>query len=380
MHFTLRYLGFGCLPVLVAFFGFNPVYWFFAFYLVAHPSFKCLGLALLGTAVGAASFQVAAMHCSRIRSAAELGRDQRMRNGSLIQVPLGSLRGVIPDDLWMDLSSAGAEKSPLWHMTRGARGDEVFVLVYRPAGPDAPWTPGSAFLGSVGHRVAILRDDPLKAIRAWSRFLLLHELAHVSSEGVALQVVRWRYAMTTLHAVVTVAVLGFPLAHAWFSALLLAAAVMNVQSFLGFEGLCESYADAAAFRWLGTDEERRRVMELMAHEADSATKVFGRNHFHTRLWRDRISSLRSSRRVSLFNPRGGTRFDPSAFPFLLASIAAAALGWYSPLPSIRLFWTYAGWCALCQVGAVALHGWSQYVDRGVRIALRERIAALCGNA
>jgi hypothetical protein len=380
MHFAPRYLGFGCLPILLAFFGFNPVYWFFVFYLVAHPSFKCIALALLGTAVGAASFQVAAMHCSRIHSAAELGRDQRMRKGSLILVALGSLRGVIPDDLWMDLSSARIEKSPLWHMTPGARGDEVFILVYRPAGPDAPWTPGSAFLGSVGHRVAILRDDPLKAIRAWPRFLLLHELAHVSSEGVALQVVRWRYAMTTLHAVVTVAVLSFPLAHAWFSALLSAAAVMNVQSFLRFERLCESYADGAAFRWLGTDEERRRVMELMAHEADSASKVFGRNHFHTRLWRDRISSLGSSRRVSLFNPRGGTRFDPAAFPFLLASIAAAALGWYSPLPSTRLFWTYAGWCVLCQVAAVALHLWSQYVDVGVRLALRERITAQSGNA
>jgi hypothetical protein len=379
MHFTLRYLGFGCLPVLLWFFGFNPVYWFFAFYFVAHPSFMCIGLVLLGTAVGA-SFQVAAIYCSGIRSAAELGRDQRMRKGSLIQVAIESLRGVIPDDLWLDLSSARVEKSPLWHMTPGARGDELFILVYRPAGPNAPWTPGSAFLGSVGHRVAILRDDPLKAIRAWPRFLLFHELAHISSEGVALQVERWRNAMTTLHAVITVVVLSFPLAHTWLSALLLVAVVMNLQSFLRFERLCESYADAAAFGWLPSDEERRRVMELMAHEVDSATKVFGTNHFHTRLWRDRISSLGSSRRVSLFNPSGGTRFDPSAFPFLLASIGAALLAWYSPPPASRQFWMYAGWCVLCQVGAVALYLWSQYVDAGVRIALRERVAGLSGNA
>lgn len=380
MHFPLRYLGFGCLPVLLGFFGLNPVYWFFFFYFVAHPSLKCIGLALLGTAVGAASFQVAAMHFSRIFSAAELRRDERMRKGGLSQVTIESLRGVIPDDLWMDLSSARVEKSPLWHMTQGARGEEVFILIYRPAGPDAPWTPGSAFLASVGHRVAILRDDPLKAIRAWPRFLLLHELAHVSTEGVSLQVARWRFAMTTLHALVTVVVLSSPLAHTWLSALLLVAVAMNFQSFLRFERLCESYADAAAFRWLASDEERRRVLELMAHEADSATKVFGRNHFHTRLWRDRIFSLSSSRQVSLFSPGGGTRFDPSAFPFLLASIAAAALAWYSPLPSWRRFWMYAGWCVFCQLGAVALHLWAQYADAGVRIALRERVAALSDSA
>ena len=42
-----------------------------------------------------------------------------------------------------------------------------------------------------GLRVAIVRDNPLTAKRPWSRFLLLHELAHVSSEGVALQVFGW---------------------------------------------------------------------------------------------------------------------------------------------------------------------------------------------
>lgn len=372
MLFPLRYLGFGCLPFMLSLFGFSPVYWFFAFYFFAHPGFKSFGLALLGTLIGSAAFQVAAMNYSGVRAARELGKDKRMRNGRLSSVSLDSLRGVVPDDLWTDLRNAKVENSPLWVQTPNARGQEVVILVYHPTGPDAPWTPGSAFLGGVGHRVAILRDDPLKAHRPWSRFLLLHELAHVSSKGVALHIARWRYAMTILHAIITAIVLSSPLEHTWLAAFLVVAAVTGLQGFLRFEPLCESYADAAAFRWLGDDVDRRRVLELMTHETKSASRVFGKTHFHSRLWRDRVSSLEGPSQPSLFNPQGGTRFDLSVLPLVLASIAVSALAWYSSAPSWRRIATYVAWCILCQAAGVAFHLWAQYADAGVVIGLRER--------
>lgn len=374
MHSLLRYIAFGCLPFLAGMIGINPVYWFFALYLISHPTLKCLGLALLGTAIGTASLQVAGMYCSRIRSGAELRRDERLRDGDLTPVIIESLKGVIPDELWTDIASARVESSPLWHRTPNAQGNEVYIFVSRPRTLDAPWTPGSAFLGSVGQRVAILRDDPLKAVRPWPRFLFIHELAHVSSEGVGLQVARWRYLLTTLHALITVFVLSAPLEHRWITALLLLGAALSFHSFLLFERLCESYADASAFRVLTTPDERSRVLDLVRHEADGASKKFGEKHFHTRLWRDRLVSLNNSRRFSPHSQKGGgTTFDPSMFPFLLASMAAGILAWYSQAASPRQFWIYAIWCASCQLGAVILQIWAKHTDANVRIALHKRI-------
>jgi hypothetical protein len=206
----MRSVGSGLGARAAATIGLNPVWWFFLVYLVRHHNVWSFAIAVLGTAMGAAALQAAGLYCSRIRSGVELARDERLTTGDMIPVTIASLKEIIPGDLWLDLASARVEQSPLWRNVPNAEGNEVYVLIYRARTTDAPWTPGSAFLGSVGLRVAIVRDDPLSVKRAWSRFLLLHELAHVSSEGAGLQVARWRMLLTMLHAVITCVLLSTP--------------------------------------------------------------------------------------------------------------------------------------------------------------------------
>jgi hypothetical protein len=321
------------------------------------------------------------MYCSRFRSAAEMRRDKRLSSGHIDPVTIGSLKGVVPEELWLDIASARVENGPLWRKTPKVQGNEIYILVYRPSGPDAPWTPGTAFLGSVGLRVAVLRDDPLKAVRSWSRFLVLHELAHVSSEGVGLHIARWRMLLTMMHAAITVLLLGPALAAGWgMGLLLLAAAGSSVWSFVVFERLSETYADATAYRQLPSERDRARVEELIRYEVEEAAKKFGDRYFHTRLWRSRLASLVNPRRVSFYNPMGGTIYDPSVIPFILASLAAAILAWVSTPPSSSQLWVYTVWCLCCELAAVVMHVWAKHIDAGIRIGLNSSIVASMDGA
>jgi hypothetical protein len=56
----------------------------------------------------------------------------------------------------------------------------------------------------------------------------------------------------------------------------------------------------------------------------------------------------------LFNPTGGTIFDPSVLPFALASTASAILAWLSGAASHWQLAIYAAWCLTCQALAVFL--------------------------
>lgn len=362
--------GLGCFGAAI---GLNPVYWFLLFYVFHHRTLSAVAMAILGTAIGSATLQVSGMYCSRIRSAAELERDDRLNHGDLTPVTIESLSGIIPESLWRDLVSARAETGPLWRREPKAQGNEVYILVYQPKSTTAPWTPGSAFLGSVGLRVAIVRDNPLNANRPWSRFLLLHELAHVSSEGVALQVNRWRTLLILVYSLMTVILLATPSAHLWATGALILSFVLTLVTFLQFERLCESYADASAFVALSTPADRERVLTLMRLEVAGARKAFGDNHFHTRLWRARIAALKRKRQPSTFNPTGGTIFDPSALPFALACFAAVILAWWSTPAATWALWSYAIWCVACQIIAVILFLVARHTDSKVRIALNKRI-------
>jgi hypothetical protein len=354
-------------------FNFNPVYWFFIASFVSHGTWRVVIAAAIGTAIGSGSIQTIGAYCSRLLSAFELRKDRRLEKGDLKPITIGSLKNLIPYELWFDIASARVEKGPLWRKYPQAQGNEIYIFLYIPRTLGAPWTPGNAFLGSVGQRVAIVRDDPMKALRPWSRFLFLHELAHVCSEGVRLQVARWRMFLTMVHAIATVLILGSPFSHQLPLTLVLVAAALSIWSFLDFEKLCESYADSFAFRLLPCEEDRQRVLKLMSIEASAAVRQFGNRHFHTRLWRARVDSLHGPRVRSLFNVNGGTIFDPSPIPFILASVGAVIVGWEAPLMSYPQLWGYVAWCGCCQAGAVAMLLWARHADAGVRIALHKKI-------
>jgi hypothetical protein len=151
------------------------------------------------------------------------------------------------------------------------------------------------------------------------------------------------------------------------------AVALEVRTFFRFERLCESYADASAFNGLSTDLERARVLYLMERETKEAIGAFGRSHFHTRLWHQRLAALQGRPRRSLFNPRGGTIFDPSAVPFALASAAAVILAWSGHLAPSWHLWVYAIWCASCQFIAAALFLIARNTDAAVRTTLNKRI-------
>jgi hypothetical protein len=143
----------------------------------------------------------------------------------------------------------------------------------------------------------------------------------------------------------------------------------TIVDFVRFERLGESYADDTAFRALSTEADRERVLRLVEREVSLAEESFGSRHFHTRLWRDRLRSLRAGRRGTLYMPSGGTVYDPAMAPFAVASVAAAFSAWGSPPPSTARFWIYLGWAALCQAAAIGLFVLTRWIDAGLRIRL-----------
>jgi hypothetical protein len=179
--------------------------------------------------------------------------------------------------------------------------------------------------------------------------------------------------LTMAHAVVTVLLLASPFSHPVAAGLLTLAVVMELAAFFRFEKLCESYADSSAIASLTTDAERDRVKHLMELEVAAAAKAFGAGHYHTRLWRQRLASTQRELRPSLYNPSGGTIFDPSVLPFALASASAVTIAWSSGLVPLWQVWTYAGWCLGCQVAAVAFLLAAQYADATVRMRLNQKI-------
>jgi hypothetical protein len=378
MHIAWRYvIAVGV--VALGLIGFSPTYWFFLVYLVQHPTMRSFAVTLVGTAIGSAALQTAGMHCSKVLSGYEQLGDDRLRHGDFVGVRIGSMTRVVPQELLLDLASARVESSPLWRLEQRAKGNEVYVLIYQSQTVDAPWTPGSAFFASVGHRIAIIRDNPLTTLKPWARFLLLHELAHVSSEGVKLHITRWRFLLTMLHGVMTVLLLRVPLDHPLLVAVLVGAFGWSLLTFCQFERLCESYADATAFRALTLDE-KIRVLALMKKEATQASVTFGPKHFHARLWRNRLTSLEAGPRPSVDFPSGGTIFNPSLYPFIIGSLASAILAWSSTDPS-RLQWqVYGSWCVLCQLLAVFMHTWAKDMDARVLIEVHKKLVSVIGGS
>ncbi len=319
------------------------VFWFFLFYLPHHCNIWSLALAVMAMIMGS-SLQEIGMCLAKLRADRELYRDARMHQGAISLVNVKDLKEVVPHELWHDIASTKMADSYLHSQNPEVRGIEAFVLAYQTNSAVLPWTPGSAFLAPLGARIVIVRDHPLSVRSAWSRFLLLHELAHVSSHGLFLHELHWWSVVMMVNTIVTAMLLSNLFSHPIEVSLLVGIVTWTLKRFLQFEVLCESTADSITFAALSSESERKRVLDLIDHEVVSSMNCFGPKHFHTRLWIRRRLSLDTPPRNSFVQPSVHETRYQYLRPHGAMALLMMTLGWSTAqVPEWRL-WAYAMWC------------------------------------
>jgi len=376
MRLLVRAGGFllGLVILTVTLIGFVPVQWLVASHAIAQWRLSPVLMAFAVAMFANPPLSVLCFYVSAIGTVRELSRSRLLTTGELLPLPLTAVASELPPELVDDLRGGPAQL--FWQLPRARkRLQPALLFAYRPATCPAATEyvpPGTAFIGAHGARVVVFRDMHASPLRPWQRFMLLHELAHVSSDGVRLSVVRWRFIATTANTLVVFVIMCWNSAALWsWCAFGVFGLWVYFRFWRRFSYMAETYADLYAFTALKDDGERSNVIALMEREVKLSAE--GPHNAHHRLWSARLSCLIRGPRPSLMNPQGSPATDPSAVPFVLMSLAAAWVGWHTPAQSTLQIVLLAVWCVICQAAGVLLLGLATHAETQLGGTIQARV-------
>jgi hypothetical protein len=339
--------------------GLNPLYWFFIGQFLRRPSWTVFFEFILAILINSAT-AAALLYATNIVNAIHILRERFLDPTQirLEEINRDTLRELLPETLLHALVVATPLGDKRIRSKQNLMGSyervRVFVRHY-VAGPQDYRL--KAYTSTVGTSFIFLNDKPEQGMGAYANYKFLHELAHISLDGVALTTYRYRRAATAIFAIGICATAGDILRVSFigltgYGALvaLLAYGFYELRVYRYFPILFETKADIFALEFTQDAEARKEIIRLLEVEYDQerghrkkelAHRLKAVKEFSLGAVLTNSNYLGSSRRMRSgwhYVPRSVTWNEPSVLPWLCGTVAAFFYGYSSTNVTNQSVW------------------------------------------